>query len=105
MNTFIIIDLGMAVVFFVIGMYFYASNGKAANLLAGYNDKPADERKKFDENQMCKDYGKRMMLWAVPFLIGAVIDVRFAFLGSVIAWVIWVVMFIFLLNERKKRES
>lgn len=28
--------------------------------------KSAEERKKYDEKKMCKDYGKRMMLWPIP---------------------------------------
>ena len=70
----IILDLVMAAIFFLIGFLFYRSNGKAANSLTGYNMKSAEERKKYDEKKMCKDYGKRMMLWPIPFFIGAVID-------------------------------
>lgn len=35
----IIFDLLMAFIFFLIGIWFYKSNGKAANFLAGYNMK------------------------------------------------------------------
>ena len=37
--------------------------------------KSIDERKKFNEDTLCKDYGKKMMLWAIPFLIGIGIDI------------------------------
>ncbi|WP_455579369.1 DUF3784 domain-containing protein [Faecalibacillus intestinalis] len=37
--------------------------------------KSADERKKYDENAMCKAYGKRMMFMSVPFIIGIIIDI------------------------------
>lgn len=47
-------------------LLFYRSNGKAVNFLTGYNMKSAEERKKYDEKKMCKDYGKRMMLWPIP---------------------------------------
>ncbi|MDD6449700.1 MAG: DUF3784 domain-containing protein [Lachnospiraceae bacterium] len=60
--------------------------------------------KKYDEKKMCKDYGKRMMLWPIPFFIGAVIDFIFPIKGILIAWVIWSGMFILLLIERHKRE-
>ena len=106
MNEFcILFDLAMAVIFFLIGLYFYKSDGKAANLLTGYNMKSIEERKKYDEKEMCKDYGKRMMLWAIPFLAGAVIDIGFPGKGLLIAWVIWAVMFVLLLIERHKREG
>ena len=41
------------------GIYFYKSKGKAARFLSGYNMKSEDERKKYDENAMCKAYGKK----------------------------------------------
>jgi hypothetical protein len=100
----IILDLVMAAIFFLIGFLFYRSNGKAANFLSGYNMKSAEERKKYDEKKMCKDYGKHIMRWPIPFFIGAVIDFVFPIKGTLIAWVIWSGMFFLLLIERHKRE-
>ena len=100
----IIIDLSIAAIFFLIGLLFYRSNGKAASWLSGYVMKPVEERKKYDEKKMSRDYGKRIMLWPVPFVIGAVIDFGFPFKGTLIAWIIWTVMLIRLLTERHKRE-
>lgn len=98
-------DLAMAVIFFLFGLYFYKSNGKAANLLTGYNMKSMEERKKYDEKKMCKDYGKRMMRWVIPFLAGAAIDVGFPAVGMLTALVIWAVMFVLFLIERHRREG
>ena len=67
--------LMMAVIMFLFGMWFYKSEGKVAKFLSGYNMKSADERKKYDENAMCKAYGKRMMFMSVPFIIGIIIDI------------------------------
>ena len=101
----IILDLVMAAIFFLIGFLFYRSNGKAANFLTGYNMKPAEERKKYDENAMCKAYGKRMMFMSIPFTAGMIIDIWHIGIGCLIAWVIWFVMFILLLMDRNKREG
>ncbi|WP_366933441.1 DUF3784 domain-containing protein [Pseudoramibacter sp.] len=101
----IIFDLIMASIFLLIGILFYRSNGKAADFLTGYNTKSAEERKKYDEKKMCKDYGKRMMLWPIPFTIGAVIDFVFPMKGTLTAWIIWAVMLMLLLLERHKREK
>ena len=65
---YIVLDLVMGVIMFLFGMLFYRSEGKAAKFLSGYNMKSADERKKYDENAMCKAYGKRMMFMSVPFI-------------------------------------
>lgn len=58
---YIVFDFMMAVIMFLFGMWFYKSEGKATKFLSGYNMKSADERKKYDENAMCKAYGK--LLW------------------------------------------
>ncbi|MBQ2990434.1 MAG: DUF3784 domain-containing protein [Clostridia bacterium] len=105
MLFYVLFDIGMAVIMFAIGILFYKSNGKAVNLLTGYTMKPNKERKAFDETQLCKDYGKRMMYMAAPFLVGAVVDSLFTGIGCIVAWGLWLVMFIFLLAERHKREQ
>ena len=101
---YIVLDLVMGVIMFLFGMLFYKLEGKAAKFLSGYNMKSADERKKYDENAMCKAYGKRMMFMSVPFIIGIIIDIQYQGIGSWIAWGIWLIMFVLLLIDRHKRE-
>ena len=101
---YIVFDFAMAVIMFLFGMWFYNSEGKAAKFLSGYNMKSVDERKKHDENAMCKAYGKRMMFMSVPFIIGIIIDIQYQGIGCLIAWAAWVVMLILLLVDRHKRE-
>lgn len=101
---YIVLDLVMGVIMFLFGMLFYKLEGKAAKFLSGYNMKSADERKKYDENAMCKAYGKRMMFMSVPFIIGIIIDIRNQGIGYFIAWGIWLIMFVLLLIDRHRRE-
>lgn len=101
----IIFDLGMAITFYIIGLTFYKSNGKAANYITGYNMKNEAERKQFDEIHMCKIYGKRMKYWAIPFIIGAFVDNFINGVGCTIACIIWVVMFVYHMIDRTKREK
>ena len=101
---FIVFDFAMAVITFLFGIYFYKSKGKAVRFLSGYNMKSEDERKKYDENAMCKAYGKRMIVMSLPFIVGIIIDTQYQGLGCLIAWVVWGVMFILLLVDRHKRE-
>ena len=72
---YIIFDFAMAVIMLLFGIWFYRSKGQASNFLSGYNMKYAEELKKYDENAMCKAYGKRMMLMSLPFLAGMIIDI------------------------------
>jgi len=101
---YVLFDIAMAVIMLAMGISFYKSNGKAADFLSGYNMRSAQERKKYDEKQMCRDYGKRMMYMAIPFLFGTVIDIWFTGVGCLVAWGLWLVMFSLLLIERHKRE-
>ena len=101
---YVLFDIGMAVIMFTMGISFYKSNGKATNFLSGYNMRSVQERKKYDEKQMCKNYGKRMMYMAMPFLFGTVIDIWFTGVGCLTAWGLWLIMFILLLIERHKSE-
>ena len=89
---------------FLFGIWFYKSDGKAANFLSGYNMKSKDERKKYDEKTMCKAYGKRMISMSLPFILGIIIDIQYQGIGCLIAWVAWIVMLILLLVDRHKRE-
>ena len=101
---YIIFDFAMAVIMLLFGIWFYRSKGQASKFLSGYNMKSAEERKKYDENAMCKAYGKRMMFMSVPFIIGIIIDIQYQGIGSWIAWGIWLIMFVLLLIDRHKRE-
>lgn len=102
---YIIFDFAMAVIMLLFGIWFYRSKGQASKFLSGYNMKAAEERKKCDENAMCKAYGKRMMFMSIPFIAGMIIDIWHIGIGCLIAWVIWFVMFILLLMDRHKREG
>ncbi|ETP72770.1 hypothetical protein UYO_1187 [Lachnospiraceae bacterium JC7] len=105
MNAYILFDMVMASIFFLTGLMFYSSKGKAVNFLTGYNMKSLEERKHYDENKLCKDYGKRIMFWAIPFLTGAAIDIIYTGRGVIFAWILWTVMFILFMIQRFKRES
>ena len=65
---YIVFNFAMAVIMFLFGIWFYRSKGQASKFLSGYNMKSAEERKKYDENAMCKVYGKRMIFMSIPFI-------------------------------------
>lgn len=45
---YLIFDLMMALIMFLLGIGFYKSNGKAANFISGYNSKSEEERKSYE---------------------------------------------------------
>lgn len=101
----VVIDILVALAMFLLGLSFYKSKGKAADFLSGYNTKSKEERLKYDENEMCREYGRFMMLMAIPFIPGAIIDYFVLLLGSAIAWGVWIIMLIILIVKRVKKES
>lgn len=102
---FLCFDLAMALIMFLIGLCFYRSEGKGAKLLSGYNMRSDQERKRFDEKKLCQCYGKRMMVMALPFLFGAALDQYRAGAGCILAWIIWIILFVLLMIKRTKMES
>lgn len=101
----LLMDLPMGLISLLLGLYFFRSNGKAASLLFGYNTKSVKEREKFDEKEMCRCYGKKMIIMGIVFLFAVVIDLIQPGLGCTLAWCIWTVLFILLLRDRARREK
>ena len=87
-------NLIMALCMFLIGLYFY-----------GYNLRSEALRKKVNEVFMCQCYGKRMMVMALPFLFGMILDLFKPGIGTGLAWLVWFVLFILLLVKRAKLEK
>ena len=67
--------------------------------------KSTEERKQYDEKEMCRVYGNRMMWMALPFVACAAIDLLYSGIGCFAACVIWTVQFVLLMKERMKREK
>ena len=86
--------IDMILIFYLLGLSFYRSRGKASMFIAGYNTKTEEEKKNYDEVRMCRDYGRRMMFWAVPFLVGMCIDVWKEGAGCTLAWAVYAVLLI-----------
>ena len=98
-------DLGMAVIFLAIGLLFYSSKGKAAGYLTGYQAGEDLELQTKKDEIICRIYGKRMMLWALPFVLGAVIDSQMPGYGITFAWIVWIGAFVWHMVDRVKREK
>lgn len=74
-------QLGMFLISIALGIYFYCSHGKASRFIAGFNSKCREEQKKYDEDRICKDYGRKMCLMSLVFLAGFFIDLKWAGVG------------------------
>ncbi|AWK52969.1 hypothetical protein DIC82_19105 [Clostridium beijerinckii] len=89
-----IVGLVMAGIFLLIGMIFLILKEKACGLISGYNTKTKEEREEYDEARLSKDERRFFFIYAMIYLIGAVLSL---FGGAVcfwIAFVVWFVLFI-----------
>lgn len=94
-------DLIMAVIYLLTGIYFYNSKGKAAKFLSGYTKKIKSDD---FEKELCELYGKRIMIWSLIFIAGLAVDVFNEGIGCFLAWITWIIFFIYHLIDRSKRE-
>lgn len=83
-----IAELLMASLFFVIGFIFAVLKEKAAGLIAGYNFKSKEERKKYDERRMTRDLRDTYFIYGANFLVGTVATY---FGGPVFFWISFVI--------------
>ena len=56
----------------LVGVTALLLTGRGANLIAGFNTLPKDEKEKFDKPALCKFVGKALIPFVVAFIIGAV---------------------------------
>jgi dipeptide/tripeptide permease len=89
------IDIMMILSYIIIGFLFLKSSGKACNFIAGYNMKSQEERNNYDEVKICKYFGITIMSWAIPFIIGVVLDLFLAGVGITTAFVFLTIAIIY----------
>ena len=93
MNIGVIVCLAFVILFTLIRGIFSILGEKATILISGFNLKSKDEREKYDIEKMSKDYRKSMIIWIVTLLIGAIGSYYISSYCSVLAFVIWLIIF------------
>lgn len=93
LNIGVIVCIAFGIFFFLIWCIFYIFGEKATILISGFNLKSKDEREKYDTEKMSKDYRKSILIWIVIFLIGAIGAYYISKYCSIIAFVIWLIIF------------
>lgn len=85
-----VIEFAASLFLFCLGLYFYkVKDTKTAILfLTGdYSD--------LDIKRICRDSGKRIMIWSIPFLVGIIIDIFNPLMSMKFALVAFVVLVLF----------
>jgi hypothetical protein len=85
-----VIEFTVSLLLLCLGLYFYkVKDTKTAILFLAGNYSGLDTKR------ICRDSGKRIMMWSVPFLVGIVIDVFNPLMSIKIAFAAFVVLVIF----------
>lgn len=66
---------------------------KATIIISGFNLKSKDEKKQYDTKRMIKDYRNSMLIWTLIFLVGAIGSYYINQYCSIVAFVIWLIIF------------
>jgi ABC-type multidrug transport system fused ATPase/permease subunit len=99
----LLIDLGLALILQVMGVYFIQSKGKGAKYIAGFNSKSKEEQSAYHLRDICVDFGIRFVLYGVLYTVGGVIDLFFTGWGMTIASVVF--MILVFVNVYQSRDS
>jgi hypothetical protein len=99
----ILFDIGLALIFQVMGIYFIRSKGKGVKYIAGFNFKTKKEQSEYNLQDICVDFGAQIVLYGVLFMIGGIIDLFFTWWGFSIATIgLMVLVFV---NVYQSRDS
>lgn len=93
MNIGVIACLFLVILFILIIVVFSILGEKSTILISGFNLKSKDEREKYDKEKMIKDYKKSFTIWIIILLLGALGSYYISQYCSVIAFVIWLIIF------------
>lgn len=83
----------MAVIFFLIALFFALGKERAANWLSGFHSLPEEERVKYDRKRMAADTRRDFLLWGAIMLAGALVSLWISGYGAAAAWAVWLVLF------------
>ena len=88
---FAVFDGGMALCQLLLGIWFYAARGGTS----ADGDAPAPETQaKRSARRLYRRYGRRMMLWSIPFLAAVPLDLWKPGAGCIPAWLVYLVLVI-----------
>lgn len=93
MNIAVIVCLVFVVIFTLIVGVFLMLGEKATIIISGFNLKSKDEKKEYDTKRMIKDYRNSMLIWTLIFLVGAIGSYYINQYCSIVAFVIWLIIF------------
>lgn len=93
-NTWGLSGIIMTIIFLILGLIFAIMKEKGTRLIAGYNFKRKEERKKYDEKQMSKDMRNILFTYSLIFLAGTVATYIWGKIWFWISFIIWLVYFL-----------
>lgn len=84
-----VIEFSVSLLLLCLGLYFYKVKDTKTAVLFLTGDYSG-----LDTERICRDSGKRIMMWSIPFLVGIVIDIFNPLRSIKIAGAIFVVLLV-----------
>ena len=94
MNVGTVLCLILGGSFLLLGILFAVLKEKGAILLSGFNSYSKEEREKFNQAAICKDTSNNFFIWFAVFLIGAILSHFIFSYSAIVAFIVWLVLFI-----------
>lgn len=95
-NNYVIVGIGMTIIFFIMGLIFAVMKEKASSLIAGYNFKSKEERKKYDEKKMSMDMRNFFFICSGIFVIGTVATYIW---GANCFWISFIIFIVYFFRD------
>lgn len=83
----------MSAIFLLIALAFALLKEKGTILISGFNFWPAHKKAGYDQKRMSKDMCNLLIKWSILLIIGGLLSYLVSFYFSIIAWVIWFILF------------
>jgi len=74
MNPITIVDLGIAILFFISAITFHLLKEKGAMLVSGFDAIPESEKKNYDKKRISFDMRNSLLIWGTILLIGSILS-------------------------------
>ena len=83
----------LVIPFAILGVVFAIFKEKATKFVAGFNSFSKEEQTMYDKAQISRDIRNQFFIWTAIMLIGAVLSYFISPYMSILAYIIWLVLF------------
>ena len=82
-----------ALLFALFGLLFACLGDRAARLVSGFNDFPAEKQARYDRSRLVRDMRRDFIRWALVLCAGALLAQWLSPWCALTGWAVWAVLF------------